>query len=113
MQEINKLRLKIALIPLLILLVLVFAPLPLYLDGVFNYFSVMPLVIFLGAFFVFFIGAWWDFGAKEYIKELFAQGIPTSEINMKFINKQQLVLTIIFLVIGGIYMIIAYVISII
>ncbi len=113
MREINRLRLKIASIPLLILFAMIFGPIPLYLRGIFNYFAVMPLVIFLSAFFVFFIGAWWDFGAKEYLKELFTQGSPVSDEDIKFINRQQLIITFIFIGIGAVYMLVAYVLSLI
>ena len=113
MREINKLRLKVALTPLLILFFLLLIPLPFYFYGVFSYLSVMPLVIFLSAFFIFFIGAWWDFGARDYIKELLLQGVPSSEIDSKAINREQLILTCIFLIIGGIYLVIAYLLSII
>jgi hypothetical protein len=111
MQEITKLRLKIASIPIFILIILVVSPLPLYYIGDFNYFAVMPLVILLSAFFVFFIGAWWDFGAKEYIKDLMVGGAHISETDVKYINKQQLIITVIYLLIGVLYILVAFVLS--
>lgn len=113
MQEVNKLRLKIASVPLLILFAMIFGPIPFYLKGVFNYFAVMPLVIFLSAFFIFFIGAWWDFGAKDYLTELLIQGTPISEDDVKFINKQQLIITLLFIGIGIFYMFVAYILTLI
>jgi hypothetical protein len=111
MRDINKLRLKIASIPLFILIVLIISPLPLYFIGIFNYFAVMPLITLLSAFIIFFIGAWWDFGAKEYLKDLMVGGAHISEADVRYINKQQFIITIIYILIGIIYIMVAYILS--
>ena len=111
MQEINKLRLKIASIPIFILIVLITSPLPLYFIGVLYYFAVLPLIILLSAFIIFFIGAWWDFGAKEYLKDLMVGGAHISETDVKYINKQQLIITVIYILVGIIYILTAFILS--
>ena len=113
MKEIGKIRFKLAMIPISILFALVFAPLPLYFLHLFDYFAVMPLIIFLSAFFIFLVGAWWDFGAHNYLKDLFVSKDTLKEDDIVNINRQQLIMTGIFILIGLTYMIIAVIIYII
>lgn len=111
MKEINKIRLKIGSIPLFILFILIFLPLPFYFLGIFNYFKIMPLIILISAFFIFFVGAWWDFGANEYIKNLIIAHTEISDNDLKYINKQQLIITIIYIFTGLLYILIAFIIN--
>lgn len=112
MEEITKLRLKIVLIPIIILLLILIAPLPFYFIGRFAYRNTMPLVLVISSFFVFLIGAWWDFGAKDYLKDLMEQHLQISEEEVVYINKQQLILTLLFILVGLLYILVGYIISI-
>jgi hypothetical protein len=111
MKEINKIRLKISFIPIAILIILIFLPLPFYFADLFSYFKIMPLIILISAFFIFFVGAWWDFGANEYIKNLIVGHMELSENDLKYINRQQLIITLIYILIGLLYISIAFVLN--
>ncbi|MCL5804252.1 MAG: hypothetical protein M1306_02985 [Candidatus Thermoplasmatota archaeon] len=111
MNEVNQARLKFVIVLFLILSALVFIPLPFYFLHVFNYFGTMPLIIFISAFFVFFTGAWWDFGARNYVGTLMAQKIALTEERVRAIHRQQLILTLIFLIIGSFYILVSLVIQ--
>ncbi|WP_337860634.1 hypothetical protein [Ferroplasma sp.] len=113
MKEINKTRLKIFLIPLIILFAIIASTLPLYYIKVFDFFAVMPLIIFLSAFVIFLIGALFDFGASEYLNDLIEGKGKIREENVRNINKQQLILTLLFILDGLIYMLVGYTIYII
>ncbi|SMD30424.1 hypothetical protein [Picrophilus oshimae] len=111
MNEINKTRLKYAAIPLFILLFLILIPLPFYFFYHFEYFSYMPVILFIAGITVIFGGAWSSFGAKSYIKDVFRTGLPFNEGDLNYIYKQQLIMTLIYIGIGLIYIIFAFLIS--
>ncbi len=110
MNEINKVRAKVTLIPLIILLSIIFCLLPLYYIGVFPFFKILPLLLFIIAFVIFLFGATWDFGASNYLKDLMAGKGELTESDIRYINKQQLIMTLLFVMDGLIYMIVGYVI---
>ena len=110
MNEINKIRIKIALIPLFILASIIFSLLPLDYMGIFSFFKIMPLVLFIIAFTIFLIGAMWDFGASNYLKDLMAGKGELKDEDITYINKQQLIMTLIFIGDGLIYMLVGYII---
>lgn len=99
--------------PVIILLLIIFLPLPFYFIYNFNYTYYMPIPIFIAGFFIIFIGAWYDFGSKLYLKDVFASAAKVNQKDIKFIHKQQLIMTLIYLVIGLIYMLVAVLIFII
>ncbi len=111
MKDIAKIRVKFALIPLIILVAIMLAPLPFYFYKSFNYRGTIPLIIFLLAFVIFFFGAWWDFGARNYLREVMEEKKQVGEFDVKYINRQQLIMTLIFIMDGVIYMIVALVIN--
>lgn len=79
-----------------------------------TYFIVMPDIIFIAAIIVIFIGAWWDFGEKTYLKELedYYKKTPTEE-DIRYINKQQLVMTLLYMLVAMLYILVAAIIYII
>ncbi len=105
-------KIRYSLYPIVVLLVIVFLPLPFYFIYNFNYAYYMPIPVFIAGFFVIFIGAWYDFGSKMYLKDVFASASKIDGEDMKFIHKQQLVMTIIYLFIGLCYMLVAVLIFI-
>jgi hypothetical protein len=111
MNNVNQARLKFVIVLLLILSGLVFIPLPFYFLHLFNYFGTMPLIIFISAFFVFFIGAWWDFGARNYVSTLMTQKISLTEERVRGIHRQQLILTLLFLLVGSFYILVSLIIQ--
>jgi type III secretory pathway component EscU len=111
MKEISKIRVKVFLLPLIILFVVIFSLLPLNYIGIFNFFKVMPLLIIISAFFLFVIGSVYDFGAKEHLKELMAGKGAITEADIRYINKQQLIMTLIIIFDGVIYILVGYLLS--
>ena len=111
MNSLVKIKIKFAIIPLIILIAIMLAPLPFYFYRSFNYRGTMPLIIFLLAFFIFFFGAWWDFGARNYLREVMEEEKQVGEFDIKYINRQQLIMTLIFIMDGVIYMVVALVIN--
>jgi len=79
--------------------------------GIKNYLIVMPDILFISAIFVIFIGAWWDFGEKSYLKELedYYKKRPTPE-DMTYINKQQLIMTFLYILVAMLYIMVAVII---
>lgn len=79
--------------------------------GIKTYFIVMPDILFISAIVVIFIGAWWDFGEKSYLKELedFYRKTPTEE-DLAYINKQQLVMTLLYILVAMLYILVATII---
>jgi hypothetical protein len=63
----------------------------------------MPLAIFIIGFFVAMFGAFYDFGAKGYLLKIFEHGAPLDENDLRYINKQQLIMTGIYVGISGLY----------
>lgn len=64
----------------------------------------MPDLIFIAGILVIFVGAWYDFGASAYLKELKDVYRRTpSQADMVYIHKQQLVLTGLYVLIGLLY----------
>ncbi len=113
MKEINLTRIKIFLFPLLILLIMILSTFPFNYIGIFNFFEIMPLIIFLSGFIVILIGALYDFGASDYLKTTMTGKGKLTDENIRNINKQQLVMTLLFICDGIIYMIVGYIIYII
>jgi hypothetical protein len=111
MNNLVKIRIKFAIIPLIILVAVMLAPLPFYFYKLFNYRGTMPLIIFLLAFVIFFFGAWWDFGARNYLRDVMEDGKQMGEFDVKYINRQQLIMTLIFIMDGVIYMMVALAIN--
>ncbi|AGO61666.1 hypothetical protein FACI_IFERC00001G1686 [Ferroplasma acidarmanus Fer1] len=109
----DKPKLKFSLIPIIILIAMIFIPLPFHFFFRFNYIYYMPVLFFIAGFFVIFVGAWYDFGAKKYVTSLFQSRQHIEDSDFNDIYKQQLIMTLIFIGIGILYMIVGYVIFVI
>ena len=103
-------RLTYALFPILALVILLSIPLPLSYFGLFDYVQVMPVVLFIFGVGVMFIGAFWDFGAKMYVREVVENKLPFGENDLNFIYKQQFILTAIYIGVAFLYILAAVII---
>ncbi|MDP8012190.1 MAG: hypothetical protein ACP5F1_03230 [Thermoplasmata archaeon] len=110
MKENTKVILRYISYPIAILLALVFAPLPLWFRGIFPYFQVMPLIIFFSGIFLMVIGSFWDFGARIYLNELMEARIKITDENLKAIHKKELFMNMIYILIGFLYFLVAFII---
>lgn len=62
-----------------------------------------PVVLIMAGVFVAAFGAFYDFGANDYVREVFAMKASFKEEQAEYINKQQFYMTLIYLGICGIY----------
>ncbi|MDH2905136.1 MAG: hypothetical protein PXX82_02110 [Methanomassiliicoccales archaeon] len=88
-------------------------PLPLYFFGLFNYIRVMPVLLFIFGVCVMFVGAFWDFGAKMYLREIVDNNLPFGESDLNYVYKQQFVLTAIYIGVAALYILAAVIIYIV
>lgn len=87
----------------MLLIAIIIATIILILAKLRNYVIPIPIILTIVGLFVALVGAFWDFGAKKYLEDIFKHGIHFSENDMVYINKQQFLLTVIYLGIGGLY----------
>jgi hypothetical protein len=109
-HSMTRARLMYALFPILALVIVLSVPLPLSYFGLFDYVQVMPVVLFIFGVGVMFIGAFWDFGAKMYVKEVVDNRLPFGEEDLNFIYKQQFILTAIYIGVAFLYILAAVII---
>lgn len=105
--------LKVSEIPLIFLFLLVTVPYLFSLIIHFSYDSYIPFFIFLSGIIVIFYGSWSSFGSKKYVSQVISSGMPLKEEDLIFINRQQLIMTLIFIGIGGLYMLVAFMVLLI
>ncbi|MCY0852408.1 MAG: hypothetical protein OWQ34_06725 [Thermoplasma acidophilum] len=74
-------------------------------------FDAMPFIIFIYGISVIFYGAWSSFGSKKYVAEVIRAGMPLKNEDILYINKKQLLLTGIFIGIGGLCMLVGYILN--
>ena len=70
----------------------------------------MPVIIIIIGVFVAFFGAFWDFGAKRYLSDISQHREKVTDEDVEYINRQQLMLTLIFFGIAGLYVLSAFLI---
>jgi hypothetical protein len=104
-------RWRFTLVPLeaLVVLLLIFVP-PAALRDL-NYSSVVPLFLFFGAIVVLFIGSWYDFGAKGYVRGLLRANQPITDADLDIIHREQFILTLCYGGVAGLYILVAVVIA--
>ena len=69
-----------------------------------KFFIFSPDLLFISGIIVMFFGAWYDFGASTYAKDLkdyYRKSLNDSDVT--YIHKQQLIMTLIYIAIGGVY----------
>jgi hypothetical protein len=98
-------------IPLLALLVMLGIGVPPAALHYIVYTQVVPIFLVIAAFFVLFIGAWYDFGAKKHVQEVLDARLPFTEGDLVHIHKQQLLLTAAYVGVAGLYILVAVAIA--
>lgn len=110
-QSARRARVRYALPPLIALVLVLSIALPFsQVLGLFSYRQVMPVLLFIFGIFVMLIGSFWDFGAKMYVRELVDHHLPFGEEELNYIFKQQFILTSIYIGIGAVYILTAFII---
>ncbi len=96
-----------AAVPLSILVCILSVSLLLSVFGFLVYRQVVPVVLFIAGIFVMFVGAWYDFGARRYVRSLEENRISFGEEDMNHIFRQQFWIMVMYLGIAGLYILIA------
>ena len=104
-------RWRFTLLPLAVMaaLMAVFAPAAVWWG--LDYTSVVPLFLAIGGIVVLFVGAWYDFGAKGYVKGLLRANVPVTQEDIDRIHREQLILTLCYGGVAGLYVVMAIVVS--
>ncbi len=102
------LKMSIPFIFLLFILIILSAALQIIKGSSFS--GPMPVIIIIIGVFVAFFGAFWDFGAKRYLSDISQHREKVTDEDVVYINKQQLILTLIFFGIAGLYVLSAFLI---
>ncbi len=89
--------------PLTLLLSIFLAATILYFLRESSYVFPFPVIMTIIGVFIAVFGAFWDFGAKKYVQDLWKNQVNVSENDITYINRQQLLMTIVFFGIGGLY----------
>lgn len=93
--------------PFVGLLLLLGAPVPFALLGLFPYLTVMPTIVAIAGIVVLFLGAWWDFGAKAYVQTLIDQHLPFDDEDLAFVYRRQFQLMLVYFGVAGVYLLVA------
>ncbi len=75
--------------------------------GLLDYRQTVPVLLFIGAIFVMFAGAWSDFGAKAHIREVIQHHLPFGMVDMDYVYRQQFLLMVAYLGVAGLYAVVA------
>jgi hypothetical protein len=104
-------RWRFTLLPILALglLLAVFAPFGAV--GWIDYAAVVPVILTIAAIVVFFIGSWYDFGAKSYVRSLLRASQPVTDADLDWIHREQFILTLCYGGVAGLYVVIAVAIA--
>ncbi len=94
------------LLPIYALVLILGVCAPPALLGYINYGQTVPLLLFIGAIFVTFAGAWSDFGAKSHIREVVRHHLPFGMADMEYVHRQQFLLMMAYLGVAGLYVLI-------
>lgn len=99
---------RFAAAPLLLLGALLAAVAVLMLEKLSSYVVPFPTALTIAGVIVAFIGAYYDFGAKKYLDDMFKNRVNVPKDEVEHINRQQLIMTVIFFGIGGLYVLAAF-----
>jgi hypothetical protein len=92
----------------MLLMMAIFAPPALV--GWVQYDQIVPLFLVFGAIVVFFIGSWYDFGAKGYVSDLVRNRQPVTDEDLDRIHREQFIMTLCYSGVAGLYFFAALVI---
>lgn len=102
-SEKNKIRLKISFPAILLLIMIFIISVLLKLANVSSITTFLPLLfVFLGIIIIAF-GSFFDFGASEYLQNIFISKSRLTDIDILNINREQMIMSLFFVGIGFIY----------
>lgn len=104
-KEKRRVRLRLSTPPLVLLISMTLVDLLLYFLGFPAIASDLPLFFILAGMVLFFFGAFYDFGEKKYIQAMMQAKAKIDENEKTGINKEQLIMTLIYAGIGGLFII--------
>lgn len=104
-------RWRFTLVPLVALGVLLAIFAPFALVGLLVYADVVPIILTIAAIVVFFAGAWYDFGAKSYVRGLLRANAPVTEADLDWIHREQFIMTLCYGGVAGLYVVAAVAIA--
>ena len=104
-------RWRFTLIPLVAMGILLAIFVPPALFGDLDYAAVVPLFLSMGAVVVLFIGSWYDFGAKGFVRDLLRARQQVTMEDVDRIHKEQFVLTLCYGGVAGLYVVVALAIA--
>lgn len=110
-DEVRRTRFLLTLPLLAILLSLILASILLYIANRRGYADIFPLALVLLGIGVIFFGAFYDFGANKYLENVFIAKAPLREGDRTQINREQLIMTIIYAGVGILYIVIGLIMN--
>jgi hypothetical protein len=110
-KEIRRTRFLLTLPLFAVLLSLVLVSSVLYIAHLKGDAEVFPLVLVLIGIVIIFFGAFFDFGANRYLENVFLAKAPLKERDITQINREQLIMTVIYGGIGLLYILIGVIMS--
>ncbi|MCL4334701.1 MAG: hypothetical protein M1402_01195 [Candidatus Thermoplasmatota archaeon] len=84
----RKARLKYLLVPIIIYSLILVVPAPFAFEYGFPYRSDVPTILFIVGVLLFFVAAWWDFGAKKVLNESVRIGVKITNDDISYMEKQ-------------------------
>jgi glucan phosphoethanolaminetransferase (alkaline phosphatase superfamily) len=96
-------RLMLAVPALFLLFILFMSGLVLFVANAKFIANAFPFIIVMVGIVVMFFGAFYDFGANRYVNSMFASKARLREEDVIQINKEQLIMTLIFAGLGGLF----------
>jgi uncharacterized membrane protein len=109
----NKIRVEISIPPLFLLIMLIMIGLLIDYTHLKIVAVVYPLFVFLMGLLIMAIGTLFDFGAKQYVQNLYIIKERLTESEMKNINREQLIMTLIYIGIGMLYLMAGILLSVV
>jgi len=109
-RRVRRAMLRYASFPIILLLAILFIPLPFAFFHLLDYTLIMPDILFIGGVFVMAFGAFWDFGAGEYLREAGMNRMHVGEEDMNRIYRRQFLLMSMYIGIGFVYILSALIV---
>lgn len=110
-KERNRARLHFLIPPLSLLLLILLAVAVFSFSGLKSVSGAIPLITVIFGIIIILIGAFYDFGAKIYLENLFTAKAKFSEKDMIQIHREQFIMTAIYIGIGLLFIATGYVLS--
>ncbi len=106
-REIYRTRLTITIPAFLVLIIMTTITLTLFFLNFASIAQDLLIFIVFGGIIIIFIGAFYDFGASNYVENIFVSKVSLKENDIVGINREQLVMTGIFVGVGCLFIVVA------